>query len=148
MAGPAAHGDSPRRRAGAAAICFDEQRRVLLIKENYGRRRWSLPGGAIEAGETPEQAVLREAYEETGTRVSIEHLVGEYRLDNGFVVYAFRCTIVAGTPAVPPTGEIAEIVWRHADDLPVPRSNVLHYAVPDAAAGRRNLVRENLARLS
>lgn len=128
--------------AGAAAIVFDDRARVLLVKENYGRHRWSLPGGAIEPGETPEQAVVREAYEETGAVVEIEHLIGEYQLDNDFSVFAFRCTIVEGTPAVPPTGEIAEVIWHAADELPSPRSNVLHYSVPDAVAGRQGLVRQ------
>jgi 8-oxo-dGTP diphosphatase len=53
---------------GAAAVVFDEEGRVLLVKENYGKHRWSLPGGAIEAGETPEEAAVREANERNGRR--------------------------------------------------------------------------------
>ena len=126
--------------AGAAAIVFDSSGRVLLVKENYDRRRWSLPGGAIEEGETPEQAAVRETLEETGTTVRVEHLIGSYTFDDGFIAYVFGCLILEGEPTVPPTGEIAEIRWAQPHDLPSPRSNVLHYAFPDAVRGRTNVV--------
>jgi hypothetical protein len=77
-------GERAEPSTGAAAVLFDEEGRVLLVKENYGRHRWSLPGGAIEAGETPEEAAVREANEETGVVVAVDHLIGEYRLDDGF----------------------------------------------------------------
>ncbi len=133
---------------GAAAVVFDDVGRVLLVKENYGRRRRSLPGGALDDGETPEQAAVREAYEETGVRVAIEYLIGQYELDDGFAAYAFRCRIIEGTPTLPDTGEIAAVEWHPVDALPHPRSNVLHYAVPDAVAGARGVVRRRLPRVT
>jgi len=48
------------RREGAAAAILDADRRLLLVKENYGRRRCSLPGGAVEAGERRLDTVVRE----------------------------------------------------------------------------------------
>lgn len=136
--------EAPRR--GAAAVIFDPDGRVLLVKENYDRRRWSLPGGAVEPGESDEDAVIREAAEETGVAVRIHHLIGSYGLDNGFSAAAFLCSIAEGEPAVPATGEIAEVRWWPADQLPWPRSSVLHYAVPDAVAGRRDVQRVGLPR--
>jgi 8-oxo-dGTP diphosphatase len=133
---------------GAAAVIFDADGSVLLVKENYERRRWSLPGGAVETGESDEEAAIREAEEETGIVVRIDHLIGKYGLDNGFSVTAFRCSIIKGTPAVPLTGEIAEVRWWPATQLPWPRSNVLHYAVPDAVAGRQSVHRSRLPRIS
>ena len=139
-------GEAPRR--GAAAILFDADGNVLLVKENYDRRRWSLPGGAVEPGESDEEAAVREAAEETGLVVRIHHLVGAYGLENGFSAAAFLCSIAEGDPKVPATGEIAEVRWWPADRLPCPRSNLLHYAVPDAVAGRRNVRRVGLPRVS
>lgn len=133
---------------GAGAIIFDMLGRVLLIKENYERRRWSLPGGAVEDGETPEEAAVRETCEETGVSVRIEHLVGSYGFDNGFTAWAFRCSIVHGDPAVPSSGEIAEVRWCAPSNLPTPRSNILHYAVPDAVAGRSDVALVNLPRVT
>jgi len=133
---------------GAAAVIFDGAGRVLLVKENYDRRRWSLPGGAVEPGESDEEAAIRECMEETGVVVRVDELVGSYGLDTGFTAVAFVCSIVEGEPAVPPTDEIAEVGWWPATQLPSPRSNILHYAVPDAVAGVRGVQRSGLPRVS
>ncbi len=133
---------------GAAAIIFDPTGLVLLVKENYDRRRWSLPGGLIEPGETPEEAALRETHEETGVAAAIDHRIGSYTWADGFRAYVFRCRIVRGEPAVPSTGEIAEVRWAPPEPLPSTRSNVLHYAVPDAMQGLRDVERLDLPLIS
>jgi len=133
---------------GAAAIILDPAGLVLLVKENYDRRRWSLPGGLIEPGETPEEAALRETAEETGVAAAIDHRIGTYTFDDGFRAYVFRCRIVRGEPAVPTTGEIAEIRWAPPEPLPSTRSNVLHYALPDAMQGLRDVERFDLPLIS
>jgi 8-oxo-dGTP pyrophosphatase MutT (NUDIX family) len=135
------------RSRGAAAVIFDGAGHVLLVKENCDRRRWSLPGGAVEPGESDEEAVIREVSEETGVVARVDDLIS-YGLDNGFTVVAFVCSIVDGNPAVPPTGEIAEVTWSSVRQLPSPRSNILHYAVPDAVAGVRDVRRVELPRIS
>ena len=58
----------PQRHLGAYALCVDPAGRVLLARMGTGadRGRWTLPGGGVEPGEHPDQAVLRELYEETG----------------------------------------------------------------------------------
>ncbi len=134
--------------SGAAAAVFDDAGRVLLIKENYDRRRWGFPGGEVEPGEAPVDAAVREAREETGVEIDVEHLIGIYRLDNGFAVYVFRCRIVAGEPARPDTGEIDQVRWFAPDEIPAPVTNALHHALPDAVAGRRGVVRDGLARIT
>jgi 8-oxo-dGTP pyrophosphatase MutT (NUDIX family) len=45
---------------------------ILLRDPTTRVVRWFLPGGAIERGESPEEAAVREALEETGYRVAIE----------------------------------------------------------------------------
>ena len=133
---------------GAAAVIFDPTGLVLLVKENYDRRRWSLPGGLIEPGETPEEAALRETAEETGVAAAIDHRIGTYTFDDGFRAYVFRCRIVRGEPAVPTTGEIAEVRWAPPEPLPSTRSNVLHYALRDAMQGLHDVERLDLPLIS
>ncbi len=132
----------------AAAVIFDPDGRLLLIRENYDRRRYSFPGGAVEPHESPEDAAVRETLEETGVIVAIDRLVGRYRLAGGLDIHLFACRHVAGEPAVPSTGEIAEVGWYAPDAIPHPVSNVLHHALPDVVDGARNVVRENLPRLN
>jgi 8-oxo-dGTP pyrophosphatase MutT (NUDIX family) len=53
----------------------DDARRVLLAKHS-ATASWVLPGGAVEPGETPADAALREMWEETGLRIRLTRLVG------------------------------------------------------------------------
>lgn len=84
------------------AIVYDGAGRLLLIRRGRPPQAgsWSLPGGRIEAGETPEQAVVREIAEETGLDVVPGHLVGRVDRDGpGGVVYDiedYACTSVGG----------------------------------------------------
>src|SRR5581483_5544181 len=50
---------------------------VLLLKRSDDGR-WALPGGAIDPGEAPAQALVREVYEETGLRVRPLRLLGVF----------------------------------------------------------------------
>ena len=59
---------------GDAAI-IDDEGHILLIRR-ADNRQWAMPGGAMAVGETPAEAVAREAYEETGLRVLPVAFVG------------------------------------------------------------------------
>jgi mutator protein MutT len=63
---------------GARAIFIDDGKILVIHRLKHGREYYVLPGGAIEKGETPEQALLREAKEETNFDVEIEKLLWEY----------------------------------------------------------------------
>jgi NUDIX domain-containing protein len=71
-----------------AVILYDQQ--VLLVKRD-NPSLWELPGGEILPGETPEEAIHREVYEETGINVEIIELLGWYKR-TGFVRTVHRCT--------------------------------------------------------
>jgi 8-oxo-dGTP pyrophosphatase MutT (NUDIX family) len=60
-----------------AAVIRDTENRVLFQEKAPGEG-WSLPAGAIEPGESPEQAICREVREETGLLVETRRLIGVY----------------------------------------------------------------------
>jgi 8-oxo-dGTP pyrophosphatase MutT (NUDIX family) len=55
----------PRKRMGAGVLFFDQAGRVLLVEPVY-KSYWEIPGGAVEADESPHDAVVRELKEELG----------------------------------------------------------------------------------
>ena len=61
-----------------AAVIEDDGRFLLVEEHSSGRRVLTQPGGHIEAGESPEQAVIREVLEETACNVTCGELVGVY----------------------------------------------------------------------
>lgn len=67
-----------RTRVAAYAVCLDEAGRILLCRiapSVVAGDVWTLPGGGLEFGESPEAAVLRELSEETGQSGEILSLV-------------------------------------------------------------------------
>jgi 8-oxo-dGTP pyrophosphatase MutT (NUDIX family) len=88
-----------------AAVIHDQVGRVLLVRTTAGY--WSLPAGAIDPGESPREAVVRETREETGLEVRpvavLDALGGEaFRITypNGDQIEAtvsvFACEVVGG----------------------------------------------------
>lgn len=91
-----------------AAIIRDAGGRVLLVRSAEGGA-WSLPAGAIDPGEAPEAAVVREAGEETGLEVTSTRLVAavgraSFRVrystadEVEYTVCVFECAVRPGTP--------------------------------------------------
>ena len=92
--------------ACVGGVVHDATGRLLVVRRGTppDAGSWSLPGGRVEPGETPAEAVVREVAEETGLRVRAGELVGRVRIPGpGGVVYDvadLRCTLVdpAGMP--------------------------------------------------
>ena len=106
----------------AAAVIFDENKNILLVKSTYNRfHPWGLPGGGLEYGEHPEEAVIREVWEETGLRVCVERLLLINTLRPDRVGMYYLCRITGGM--FYPSDEVSEFAYFSLDHLPDVRTD-------------------------
>lgn len=110
---------------GVGAIIV-ENGRVALIRRGRPplEGEWSIPGGAVELGETLREAVAREALEETELVVKAQDLLGvfdrlmrdaEGRVVYHYVLVDFLCPRVGGVLAA--AGDATEAGWFTAEEM-------------------------------
>lgn len=115
--------DRPIVAVGAVILDGD---RVLLVKRGKEplKGEWSLPGGAVEVGETLEAALVREVREETCLDVTVGPVVevldrirrdaGE-RVEYHYVIIDYVCRVRGGIATS--GSDAAEVRWAARDDL-------------------------------
>jgi len=81
-------GKEGKLRVGCSAVLFDAKREKALLTRRADNGRWCVPGGGLEAGESVEEACIREVWEETGLRVRVTRLIGVYSDPNQLVIYS------------------------------------------------------------
>lgn len=64
----------PGKRISAGCLLFDAQDRLLVVEPTY-KPTWEIPGGVVEANESPRTAVMREISEELGLQLVPERLL-------------------------------------------------------------------------
>ena len=100
-------------REGADALVRDARGRVLLVRR-ADDGRWAMPGGWVDPGETPEQAVVREVAEETGLRVSGPRLLHTEQRPAS-VHYTFGCNLDGGDLRT--SDESLEVAFVFPDEI-------------------------------
>lgn len=105
----------------ASAVITDEDGRVLLVLRGTEpeKGRWSIPGGTVESGETLREAAAREAFEETGLRVTVGDELWCVTIAAGdgrvFEVYDYAATVTGG--ALQPGDDAADARWVTSAEL-------------------------------
>ncbi len=121
----------PRRLTVVAAVVRDQAGRILLTRRPAGRHMaglWEFPGGKVEAGESPRDALVRELLEELGIRVAPRRLLHRaHHREPGLSIELlfFGAEVEEGSPR-PLDGQ--EMAWVEPEALP-------RYPTPPADAG-------------
>ncbi len=99
--------EKKRALAVACGVILNEEGEVFLTQRNAPEvpevhEKWQFPGGKIEFGEDPEDAVKREVQEETGFTVEVVRLLPKvlsnvYEYGGHAIVLLYECKIVLGT---------------------------------------------------
>jgi 8-oxo-dGTP diphosphatase len=101
-------------------VALVHEGRVLAARRAYPPElagRWEFPGGKVDAGETPEGALVREVAEELGCAIALTGwLEPDVEIRDGLVLRVATATMVDGEP-VPRAGEHDAVRWLRAREL-------------------------------
>ena len=131
----------PRFMVTVGAIVLDETGRVLLLQHEFRTGSgWGIPGGFLERGEQPLEALRRELREEIGVELGAAKLVHVRTLKRPQQVEIhFRCRLREGSArAQPQSIEINRVGWFDVGALPPELSSDQRRIIADALAGGAN----------
>jgi ADP-ribose pyrophosphatase YjhB (NUDIX family) len=104
---------------------FDENTRILLVREIADAGRWTLPGGWADVNQSPAESVIREVREEAGLEVRVRKLAAVYdrarhphQPPHPFHVFKlfFICDLIGGIPE--PGTETSEVAFFAENEIP------------------------------
>jgi len=92
----------------------------LMIRNSYGNAQWTFPGGAIDRGEQPADAAIREVREEVGISLGSVEPIGFYTSDREYkhdTVHCFVANVLRPDHQIDMV-EVIESAWFSPDALP------------------------------
>jgi len=103
---------------------MEREGEYLILKRNEEpfAGEWDLPGGFVEMGESPSEAVVREVLEETGLTVAVTRLIGAFTSEYGHsgkhtIDIAYLCRIEHGDFELD-MAEKSDAAWARLDEMP------------------------------
>lgn len=128
-----------QRLAAYAVIVRGDQILLSRLSERVTKKElWSLPGGGVDHGEDPADAVVREVYEETGLPVTVDrtahvhslHVEDSWRRGRRVDAHSVRIVFEGWVPADAPEPHVTEVDGSTAEAAWKPVAEVLDGTVP------------------
>lgn len=113
--------ETTTEKPGISAAIITENGRVLMVRRRVkeGELSWQFPAGAIEPGESPEQAAVRETLEETGLKVEAASLIGQrVHPKTGREMSYTACSVIGGEAHVADADELDAVAWVALEEIP------------------------------
>lgn len=113
--------ETTTEKPGISAAIIVDAGRVLMVRRRVkeGELMWQFPAGGIEAGESAEDAAVRETSEETGLTVKAVRLLGErVHPKTGRLMSYTACEPISGEARVADDEELDAITWAAHSELP------------------------------
>jgi 8-oxo-dGTP diphosphatase len=113
-----------RRRIEVAAAVVWRDGRLLMTQRPPGGPvglQWEFPGGKVECGETPEQALVREIEEELGVASEAHEVMARERHDyaHGTLVELVFIRATLGSLEFRPSPEVNAVTWWRPEEIPL-----------------------------
>lgn len=102
--------------------------KIVVVKNDINLKHWQLVAGFINAGESAENAILREALEETGLKVKISDIIGTFPLQKNLIqlVIAFNLEYLSGRLIA--QDDIVEAKWVDVkEDIRLKKDSLSEY---------------------
>ncbi|MGC8812525.1 MAG: NUDIX hydrolase [Candidatus Aenigmatarchaeota archaeon] len=115
---------NPRRISVVVSCLLEKDGKILLVKRKKSKKAfpsfWGVPTGKVKAGETLEEALIREVKEETGLEVEplkLLHITQEFHDNHHHLVFAFKAKIIGGN--LKPKSDVCEARWFKPSEIKV-----------------------------
>lgn len=116
--------EAPRVKVGAGVVIMKDGKTLLAKRKgSHGAGMWGSMGGHVEFGESPVDAVKREAREELGIEIeNIKFVTCMNMIRDGkhYVDISFTAELLSGEPTIQEPDRIEAIGWYSLSDLPHP----------------------------
>lgn len=114
-----------RPKTYGVKVLIEHNGKFVMIRNSYGHKKWTFPGGGMNSNETPKEAAVREAFEEVGIALENVRYLGEYfntRQYKRDTVYAFYSEVRSEDYKMDPL-ELEEVRWFDASEIPLNQSD-------------------------
>jgi len=115
---------------GASVFVFGKSKKKILLIKRRDIPIWVIPGGGIEKGETPEEAAIREAKEESGFDIKLIRKVAEYtHIGSNKKNHLFEAEVIGGKATI--NSEASAVEFFDVDNLPETRHPLINEWLSD-----------------